>query len=425
MTTTVKYDLRAQAVAGRGAGRELARASSAVKDQALRNIARGLLDRQDEIVGANRQDYESGVESGLSEALLDRLLLTSDRIQALASDVESIAGLPDPIGETFDMRTLPNGLQVGKRRVPLGLIGAVYESRPNVTIDISCLCLKSGNAVMLRGGKEAIRSNGLLASIVRESLEEAGGPGEAVQFVDSTDRALVGEMLGMKGIIDLMVPRGSEDFIRYVDSNASMPVLAGGVGVCHTYVDKSADLDSAVAIAYNAKVQRPSTCNALDTLIVHSAVAPEYLPRIARAWGEKDVEIRCDERALELLKEVDGARVAPAAESDWGTEFLSLVASVRVVDGMDEALAHIEAYGSGHSEAIITEDYSAAQRFLDEVDAAAVFVNASTRFTDGGQFGLGAEVGISTQKMHARGPMGLREMTSYKWIILGRGHVRP
>ena len=340
-------------------------------------------------------------------------------------DVEGIAGLPDPVGETFDMRTLPNGLQVGKRRVPLGLIGAIYESRPNVTIDISCLCLKSGNAVLLRGGKEAIRSNRILSSIVRESLVEAGGPGEAVQFVESTDRALVGEMLGMKGLIDLLVPRGSEEFIRYVGENASMPVVEGGVGVCHTYVDKSANLDSAVAIAYNAKVQRPSTCNALDTLIVHSAVAHEYLPRIARAWGEKGVEIRCDERALDLLQNVPEARSVPATESDWGTEFLALVASVKVVDGLDEALNHVETYGSGHSEAIITEDYSAAQRFLDEVDAAAVFVNASTRFTDGGQFGLGAEVGISTQKLHARGPMGLREMTSYKWIILGRGHVRP
>ena len=412
-------------MAARGAGRVLARASSAVKDRALHNIAKGLLDRQDEIVGANREDWENGVATGLSEALLDRLLLTPERLQGLAADVQSIAQLPDPVGETFDMRTLPNGLQVGKRRVPLGLIAAIYESRPNVTIDISCLCLKSGNAVLLRGGKEAIRSNRILASIVRESLEEAGGPSEAVQFVESTDRALVGEMLGMKGLIDLLVPRGSEQFIRYVGENASMPVVEGGVGVCHTYVDRAADLDSAVAIAYNAKVQRPSTCNALDTLIVHSSVAPEYLPRLARAWSEDGVEMRCDERALALLRDVPGARATPAGPSDWGTEFLSLVASVKVVDGLDEALSHVETYGSGHSEAIITEDYSAAQRFLDEVDAAAVFVNASTRFTDGGQFGLGAEVGISTQKMHARGPMGLREMTSYKWIILGRGHVRP
>ncbi len=423
MTTSVRQDLKTQAFAARRAGRELGRVSSAVKDAALRKIARGLVDRQDEIVDANRRDCESGVETGLSESLLDRLLLTPERLQGLAADVESIAGLPDPIGETFDMRTLPNGLQVGKRRVPLGLIGAIYESRPNVTIDISCLCLKSGNAVLLRGGKEAIRSNLILSSIVRESLVEAGGSGEAVQFVESTDRALVGEMLGMKGLIDLLVPRGSEEFIRYVGENASMPVVEGGVGVCHTYVDKGADLDSAVAIAYNAKVQRPSTCNALDTLIVHSAVAHEYLPRIARAWGEKGVEMRCDDRALALMRDVAGATLA--ADTDWGTEFLSLVASVKVVDGMDEALEHVETYGSGHSEAIITEDYSAAQRFLDEVDAAAVFVNASTRFTDGGQFGLGAEVGISTQKMHARGPMGLREMTSYKWIILGRGHVRP
>ena len=425
MTTTVKQDLRAQALAARGAGRELGRANSAVKDRALRNIARALLEKQEDIVAANRQDCETGVATGLSDALLDRLLLTPERIQALAADVEGIAVLPDPVGETFDMRTLPNGLQVGKRRVPLGLIGAIYESRPNVTIDISCLCLKSGNAVLLRGGKEAIRSNLILSSIVRESLVEAGGPGEAVQFVESTDRSLVGEMLGMKGLIDLLVPRGSEQFIRYVGENASMPVVEGGVGVCHTYVDKSANLDSAVAIAYNAKVQRPSTCNALDTLIVHSSVAPEYLPRIARAWSEKGVEIRCDERAFDVLQKVPEARAVPATESDWGMEFLALVASVKVVDGLDEALNHIETYGSGHSEAIITEDYSAAQRFLDEVDAAAVFVNASTRFTDGGQFGLGAEVGISTQKLHARGPMGLREMTSYKWIILGRGHVRP
>ena len=425
MTTTVKYDLRAQALEARAAGRELARAGSAVKDAALRNIADALRRRQDAIVEANRLDCDAGAESGLSDAILDRLLLTPDRLSALAADVESIAGLPDPVGETFDMRTLPNGLQVGKRRVPLGLIGAIYESRPNVTIDISCLCLKSGNAVLLRGGKEAIRSNTILSEIVRDSLVEAGGPGGAVQFVGSTDRALVAEMLGMKGVIDLLVPRGSEQFIRYVGENASMPVVEGGVGVCHTYVDRTADLDSAVAIAYNAKVQRPSTCNALDTLIVHSSVAPQFLPRIARAWAESGVEMRCDKRALSLLGGVPGLNASPAADTDWGTEFLSLVASVRVVDDMDEALSHVEAHGSGHSEAIITEDYTAAQRFLDEVDAAAVFVNASTRFTDGGQFGLGAEVGISTQKMHARGPMGLREMTSYKWIILGRGHVRP
>ena len=308
--------------------------------------------------------------------------------------------------------------------MPLGVIGAIYESRPNVTVDISVLCLKSGNAVILRGGSEAIHSNTVLARMVRDSIAQAGVPQDAVQFVDSTDRALVERMLSMKEHIDLMIPRGGADFIRFVGEKAQMPVVTGGVGVCHTYVDVDADVENAVAIAYNAKVQRPTVCNALDTLLVHSGVAPVYLPAIAQEWAKAGVEMHCDLRALSILGPSEVLNLKPAIDEDWGMEFLSLTAAVKVVDSLEEALEHIERYGSGHSEAIITEDYSKAMRFLDDVDAAVVYVNASTRFSDGSQFGLGAEVAISTNKMHARGPMGLRELTSYKWTVLGTGQVR-
>ena len=347
------------------------------------------------------------------------------RLEGMAGDVRSVAALPDPVGETIDARTLANGLKVGKRRVPLGVVGAIYESRPNVTIDILVICLKSGNACILRSGSEAMRSSRALAEVACAAMVEAGVPEGAVQFIDDPDRALVSAMLKMKDYIDLLVPRGGADLIRFVAEEAAMPSVTGGIGVCHTYVDRSADLDKASAIAYNAKVQRPSVCNALDSLLVHSEVATQWLPRIAAEWGEAGVEMRCDRRALSVLAPSQGAKVSPASEDDWGKEFLSLVAAVKVVDSLDEALAHIERYGSGHSEAIVAEDYSAAMRFLDEVDAAAVFVNASTRFTDGAQFGLGVEVGISTQKFHARGPMGLKELTSYKWTIMGDGQVRP
>jgi len=329
------------------------------------------------------------------------------------------------------MTTLPNGLRVGKRRVPLGVVGSIYESRPNVTIDIAVLCLKSGNACLLRGGKESLHSNTALVKLVREAIAEAGVPPEAVQFIDNPDRALVDAMLRMKEHIDLLVPRGGAELVRFVANNAAMPAVTGGIGVCHTYVDRGADVGMAADIIFNAKVQRPTVCNALDTVLVHSDVAPRCLPRIARELAAAGVELHCDHRALSILGpsplgegELPMGKVLPAVEDDWGQEFLSLTAAVKVVDSLEEALQHIETYGSGHSEAIITEDYSAAMRFLEEVDAAAVFVNASTRFTDGAQFGLGAEVGISTQKLHARGPMGLRELTSYKWVILGNGQVR-
>ena len=418
-------ELRSKAAAAKTASRALARLSSEVKDKALRTIAKALTEREEEIIAANDKDCEQGKRDGLDEAFLDRLMLNPKRLEAIAADVRRVADLPDPVGESFDMRVLPNGLQIGKRRVPLGVIGTIYESRPNVTIDISVLCVKSGNAVVLRGGKESLHSNKALAAVVRDALGAAGAPADAVQLVESTDRALVTEMLHLREYIDLMVPRGGEQLIRFVAANATMPVIAGGVGVCHTYVDSSAKVDMAKAIIFNAKVQRPSVCNALDTVLVHKDVAGRALPEIARELAKAGVEMRCDLRALSILQPTGIANLKAAQQDDWGKEYLALIAAVKVVDGLDDALGHIERYGSGHSEAIITEDYTSATRFMNEVDAAAVFVNASTRFTDGSQFGLGAEVGISTQKFHARGPMGLREMTSYKWTVFGTGQVRP
>ena len=410
--------------AAREAARLLAKASGHAKNTALDIVADELARRRSEILAANEQDLEAGRQAGLSDALLDRLMIDQDRLEGLATDVRAVAKLPDPVGETLDMREMPNGLRVGRRTVPLGVIGAIYESRPNVTVDISALFLKSGNAVILRGGREAVHSNSALAELVRDSLEEAGLPRDAVQRVESTDRALVGRMLTMRGMIDLIIPRGGQELINRVAAEATVPAVTGGVGVCHTYVDRSADVDMAVKIVHNAKVQRPSVCNALDTVLVHSAIAPAYLPRLAEAFGEDGVEARCDRRALSILGPTEALKVSPATEEDWSTEFLSLTAAVKIVDSLDEALDHIVSYGSGHSEAIVTEDYSAAMRFLDDVDSSAVMVNASTRFNDGGQFGLGAEVAISTNKLHARGPMGLRELTSYKWVVFGSGQVR-
>ncbi|MFQ6058107.1 MAG: glutamate-5-semialdehyde dehydrogenase [Anaerolineae bacterium] len=415
-------ELIAKGKAAKAAARRLAFTSTKVKNAALEAIAQALAEEQEAILAANAEDLAAGREAGLSEAMLDRLLLTPERLAGIASDVRSVAALPDPVGEIFDMRTMPNGLQVGKKRVPIGVLGVIYESRPNVTVDISALSLKSGNAVILRGGKEARRSNAALAGAIIRACTVAGVPEGAVQLIESTDRALVLDMLRLNDYIDMIIPRGGPGLQRFTVENATLPVISGGVGVCHTYVDQSADLEKAARIAYNAKVQRPTVCNALDTLLVHRDVAEAFLPLIADQWLPAGVEMRCDPRALAILAGREG--VCPAAEGDFGHEFLSLVASVKVVDSLDEALDHIYQYGTGHSEAIVTEDYHAAQRFLNEVDAAAVFVNASTRFTDGGQFGLGAEVAISTQRLHARGPMGLKELTTYKWIILGEGQVR-
>jgi glutamate-5-semialdehyde dehydrogenase len=417
-------ELEAKGRAARAASRRLAYLATDIKNQALHNIADDLLARKDEILAANQIDYKEGEASGMSAALLDRLMLDPSRLEAIAQDVRAVAALPDPVGDIFDMRTLPNGLQVGKKRVPLGVIGAIYESRPNVTIDISVLCLKSGNAVILRGGKETINSNIAIVRMIQEACRKAGMPEGAVQFIENTDRALVNHMLKMNDVIDLIVPRGGAGLIKSVTENATMPVVSGGIGVCHTYVDRSADVDKAVAIAFNAKVQRPTVCNALDTLLVHADIAGRFLPMIAAEWAKAGVEMHCDERALTILKVNTSLKLVPAKDEDWGKEFLALIAAVRVVDSLDEALEHIERYGSGHSEAIVTEDYQPAMRFLSEVDAACVYVNASTRFTDGSQFGLGAEVGISTQKLHARGPLGLKELTTYKWVIFGSGQIR-
>ncbi len=413
-----------KAKTARAASRVLARLSADVKNQALLNIAASLESQQATVLKANQADYAAAQKDGMNDAMLDRLLLNPERLAGMAEDVRRVAALPDPVGESMDMATLPNGLMVSKRRVPLGVIASIYESRPNVTVDISVLCLKSGNACLLRGGKESLKSNTALVGLIRNAIDKVGMTPEAVQFVDNTDRALVEAILGMKEQIDLVVPRGGTELINFVKEHATMPAITGGVGVCHTYVDRAADLEKASNIIFNAKVQRPTVCNALDTVLVHSDVVTKCLPLVAKGLAVAGVELHCDNRALSALGPNPGIEAKPANEDDWGREFLSLTAAVRVVDSLDEALEHIETYGSGHSEAIITEDYSAAMRFLDEVDAAAVFVNASTRFTDGSQLGLGAEVGISTQKFHARGPMGLRELTSYKWVIMGSGQVR-
>ncbi|MDP2950624.1 MAG: glutamate-5-semialdehyde dehydrogenase [Chloroflexota bacterium] len=448
--TTITSELQAKGAAARQAARQLARLSTEVKNRALLAIAEALDARQEEILAANREDHQAAQVSGLSPAVVDRLLLNPERLSAVAKDVRTVALLPDPVGEVIDMRTLPNGLVAGRRRVPLGVIAAIYESRPNVTVDIASLCLKSGNACILRGGKEVIRSNTVLARVMREAVVAAGVPEGAVQLIENTDRALVGEMLKMRDVIDLVVPRGGGELVRFVAENARMPVLVGGIGVCHTYVDRAADIDMAVRVVHNAKCRRCSICNALDTLLVHADIAEAFLPAIARVWAEAGVEMRCDPRALRVLQEqgtrnkeqgtgnkeqgtrnkeqqggLGSLKLVPCSDVDFDTEFLALVAAVRVVDSLDDALDHIERHGTGHSDAIISEDYSAARRFVDEVDTAVVYVNASTQFTDGAQFGLGAEIIDSTQKTIARGPVGLREITTYKWIVLGSGQTRP
>jgi glutamate-5-semialdehyde dehydrogenase len=418
-------ELEEKARAAKMASHRMAFISTEIKNKALHNVSTDLIARKADILAANAQDYREAESSGMNAALLDRLMLNESRLEGMAKDVLAVAALQDPVGEMFDTRTLPNGMLIGKKRVPLGVIGSIYESRPNVTIDISVLCLKSGNAVILRGGKETIRSNRALVKVVQEAAYRAGIPEGAVQFVDNTDHALVERMLKLNKYIDLIVPRGGSGLIKFVAETASMPVVTGGIGVCHTYIDKSADLNQAVAIVYNAKVQRPTVCNALDSVIVHKDIAGQYLPLMAAELNKAGVELHCDERALALLSNNKALKLKAAVEEDWGKEFLALIAAIKVVDSLDQALAHIEKYGSGHSEAIVTEDYTSGMRFLNEVDAACVYLNASTRFTDGAQFGLGAEVGISTQKFHARGPLGLRELTTYKWIIFGSGQVRP
>ena len=425
MTTKTVQDVTALGLAARKASRKLARLSTEDKNRVLLNLAGLLRSDQSDVLSANLSDYQEAKSDGMNDSLLDRLLLTSERLNSTADEVQRVAELTDPIGEVIETNSQPNGLITSRRRVPLGVVGSIYEARPNVTVDIFGLCLKSGNACILRGGKETIRSNTALVTMLRKALSDAGVTTDAVQFVDNPDRALVDHLLKMNEYIDLLVPRGGASLVKFVAENATMPAVTGGIGVCHTYVDRAADLKMAAEIVHNAKVRRPSICNALDTVLVHSEIAADGLRLIAKELTASGVELHCDNRALSILGPDAPDLTMPANEDDWGKEFLSLTAAVKVVDSLDDALEHIETYGSGHSEAIITEDDAAATRFLDKVDAAAVYVNASTQFTDGGQFGLGAEVGISTQKFHARGPMGLKELTSYKWVIVGKGHVRP
>jgi len=403
----------------RSAARELARVSTGEKNEALKLIAANLRARTDFILERNSGDVERAREAGLSSAMLDRLTLTEDRIEAMALGVDEIVGLPDPVGRVISMSKRPNGLRVGKVRVPIGVIGFIYESRPNVTVDAAGLCLKSGNAIILRGGSEAIDSNSAIADVVADSLGKAGLPADGVQLLRTTDRAAVGAMLGLDEYIDLIIPRGGKGLIELVMKNSTIPVIMHYDGICHTYVDEFADLDMAEKICVNAKVQRPGVCNAMETMLVHSRVAEEFLPKAAAKLSEAGVELRGCDRTCKILPDA-----VKAAEEDWATEYLDLILSVKVVDSIDEAMDHIAAYGSAHSDAIVTENYGRAERFLEEVDSSAVFVNASTRFNDGFEFGLGAEIGISTNRLHCRGPMGLDELTTTKYIVSGSGQVR-
>lgn len=404
------------------AGRHLSQLSNPQRNAALSSIAKMIRARTNEILAANGDDLHAGTEAGLSAHLLDRLKLTPERLEGIAAGVEKVAMLPDPIGEEFDSRVLDNGLRISKRRIPIGVIGVIYEARPNVTADIAALCIKSGNAAILRGGKEARRSNRALADVVAAGCADAGLPDNSVQLVHSTDRSLVRELLRADEYIDMIIPRGGASLHRFALENATIPVITGGMGVVHIYVDKAADPAKVVPIVMNAKTQRPSVCNAMDTLLVHRDVADSILPTVAAALTQAGVALRGDARTVEILsKDFD---VTAATPEDYDTEFMALIAAIKVVDNLDAALDHIFEHSTKHSEAIITEDYAAATRFVNELDSAAVFVNASTRFNDGGQFGLGAEVAISTQRLHARGPMGLKELTTYKWVVLGNGQIR-
>jgi glutamate-5-semialdehyde dehydrogenase len=403
----------------KAAAAQLAQLSTATKDAALAAVATALIERSADILAANAQDVAAARQAGVKESLVDRLSLDEKRIAGIAEGLRQIIALPDPIGEVLDGWTRPNGIQVRRIRVPLGVIGMIYESRPNVTVDAAGLCLKSGNAVILRGGSDAIRSNVALTRIIREAIAGAGVPADAVQLIESTDRAAAEELMRLTEFVDVLVPRGGAGLIRTVVETAKVPVLETGVGNCHTFVDASADLAMAEEIAFNAKVQRPGVCNAMETLLVHQAVAAEFLPRICTRLIAAGVEIRGCERTRAIVPE---ARAA--TEEDWATEFLALVLAVKVVDSVEEAIAHINRYGTLHSECIVTRDLESATKFRKQVDAAGIFVNVSTRFMDGFELGLGAEIGISTQKLHARGPMGLRELTTVKWVIEGEGQVR-
>ena len=412
--------LQQQGAAAKAATYVLSTAGTAKKNAALEAIARILTDHQEAWLAANAEDVAAAKEAGMRPAMLDRLTLTPERIAGIVEGVRQVASLPDPIGRVDKMETRPNGLIIGRRRVPLGVIAIIFEARPNVTVDAAALCLKSGNVCILRGGKEAIRSNRCAAELMRRALEEAGLPADCISLVQDTSHETANALMHLDGYVDVLIPRGGAGLIRAVAREASVPVIRTGEGVCHVYIDAEADLDMGAKILYNAKCSRPSVCNAAECVLIHQAVAADFLQKAVPLLEEKNVELRCDETALSLV----GSRGIPAQESDWDAEYDDYILAVRVVKDTQEAIDFINAHGTGHSEAIITSNYFTAQYFLDAVDAAAVYVNASTRFTDGGEFGLGAEIGISTQKMHARGPMGLEELTSCKYIIYGEGQVR-
>ena len=414
------YELvKTKAAAAKKAAAKLAVTSTAVKNKALLAMAEALLAKQEEILAANALDRERAAATGRKSSRLDRLKLTAARIEGMADGLRQVANLPDPVGNVLDGKTLANGLTITKVRVPLGVIGIIYEARPNVTADAAGLCLKSGNAVVLKGGSEAMESNKAVAGILSEAATAAGMPEGAIQFIDTSVRQAVQDLIHLNGLVDVVIPRGGAGLIKMVVMNATVPVIETGAGVCHTYVDASADVEMAVKIAYNAKVQRPSVCNAMETLLVHKAIADKFMPAMLAKYAEAGVEIRGDEGVQSFDK-----AVVSVTEEDWATEYGDLRLSVKIVDSIEEAMEHIARFGTGHSECIVTNDYSQAQLFQKTVDAAAVYVNASTRFTDGNEFGFGAEIGISTQKLHARGPMALQELTSTKYLICGNGQIR-
>jgi glutamate-5-semialdehyde dehydrogenase len=421
---TTATSVAAICAAARDASRVLARLDGATRAAALEAMAAALEERADEILEANGRDMDAGAEADIGSALLDRLRLDPARLAGIAADVRTIASLPDPVGETIEGHRLPNGLDVRKVRVPLGVVAVVYEARPNVTIDCSALCIKSGNAIVLRGSSIAMHSNAVLASVARDAVVAAGLPEGAVSLVAGGGREELGELATQSEFVDLIIPRGGEGLKNALKAVATVPVMYAAAGNCHVFVDASASVSDAVAIAVNAKVQRPGVCNAAETLLVHADVAPEFLPPALSALRERGVELRVDARARSLSGSL-GDSLVEAVEEDWATEYLALVLAVKVVDSVEEAIEHVNRYGSGHSEAIVTGSVDSAQAFTATVDAAAVYVNASTRFTDGSVFGMGAEIGNSTQKLHARGPIGVRELCTFKYVVEGSGQVRP
>ena len=420
-----KIDLEKMGQVGKLASRKLVTLTTAQKDTALLSIADQIDAQAAEILAQNAMDIEGGRAKGLSEALLDRLLLTEERVAKLAAGTRKVVALPDPVGVEIDGRLLPNGIRLSRRRTPIGVLGVIYEARPNVTIDIATLCLKTGNAVILRGGSETLRSNIILVKVIQKALEQVGLPIEAVQYISNPDRKLVTQLLRLDKYVDMIIPRGGTGLHKLCREQSSIPVITGGLGICHLYVDNSADLVKSVDVVENAKVQRPSVCNALDTLLVHRDVAAAFLPLITQRLSGHGVELHATGDAYKILKELNAPKLVEAETEDFDQEWLALILGVKVVDNLDQAITHIQDHSTFHSDGILTNNWHNATRFVNEIDSSAVFVNASTRFNDGGEFGLGAEVAISTQKLHARGPMGLEELTTYKWVVLGDMHVRP